>query len=249
MEQESPNLVSIIAVLFHNAPWTKCLFVWENCIFSLLIILGLIIFSYFASRKKSLIPGRLQNIAEVYVSGVDDFVCGVLGKKGRKYVPFIGTLFIYIISMNFMGLIPFMKSSTTSWSTTLALSLCVFVYVQYTALKENGLIGYIDHLMDKPRGILAYSVFIPLLMLVLHIITELVKPLSLSLRLRSNIMGDDLGMSIIAGMGLAWLPLLLMNTFLAIIACIVQALVFCLLSTVYFALVVKEEEQIVSNPA
>jgi F0F1-type ATP synthase membrane subunit a len=114
--------------------------------------------------------------------------------------------------------------------------------VQYTALKELGLIGYIDHLMDKPRGILAFSVFIPLLMLVLHTITELVKPLSLSLRLRSNIMGDDLGMSIIAGMGLAWLPLLLMNTFLAIIACIVQALVFCLLSTVYFALVLPEEE-------
>ncbi|MCX5704570.1 MAG: F0F1 ATP synthase subunit A, partial [Candidatus Omnitrophica bacterium] len=99
----------------------------------MIISFVLIAVFYFASRKSSMIPGRLQGALEVFVGGVDDFICGILGPQGRKYVPFIGTLFIYILLMNLMGLVPFMKSSTASWSTTLALALCVFFYLQYTA--------------------------------------------------------------------------------------------------------------------
>jgi len=143
--------------------------------------------------------------------------------------------------MNLFGIIPFMKSSTTSWSTTLALALCVFFYVQYAALREHGLIGYIDHLMEKPRGFLAFSVVIPLLMLFLHVLAELVKPISLSLRLRSNIWGDDILLAIIAGFGLKGIPMLFFNTLLVVLAGVVQAVVFCLLTTIYFALVITEE--------
>jgi F-type H+-transporting ATPase subunit a len=135
-----------------------------------------------------------------------------------------------------------MKSPTSSWSTTLALALCVFVYIQYAALKELGAVGYVDHMMGRPRGILAFSVFIPLIMFFLHIVSELVRPISLSLRLRSNIWGDDMLMAVLAGFGLAGVPLLLFNLFLIIIAGLVQALVFSLLTTIYFALVLAHEE-------
>jgi F-type H+-transporting ATPase subunit a len=198
--------------------------------------------AYFASRKRRLIPTGLQNACEMVVGGLDDFVCGVLGEKGRKYTPFIGTLFIYIIFMNLFGLIPFMKSPTSSWSTTFALAICVFIYVQYSAVKEMGLIGYLDHMMGKPRGVLAYSVFIPLMLLLLHIVSELVKPISLSLRLRSNIWGDDLLLAVLSGFGIAGVPLLIFSSLLAILACVVQAVVFSLLSTIYFALVLIREE-------
>jgi len=73
---------------------------------------------------------------------------------------------------------------------------------------------------------------------------ELVKPLSLSLRLRSNIWGDDMLLAIMAKFGLPGLPMLLFNTILAIIAGVVQAVVFCLLTTIYFALILPHEEEV-----
>lgn len=215
---------------------------WENIIFSVIIALAILSVFWLAARKKQMIPGRLQSAAEIIIGGLDSFVCGIMGPKGRRFVPFIGTLFIYILAMNLFGLIPFMKSSTSSWSVTLGLALCVFAYLEYTAIKELGFFGYIDVLMEKPRGFLAFSVFIPLLMLFIHIVTELVKPITLSLRLRSNIWGDGMLMGVLANFGLGGVPLLLFSTFLIIIGAVVQAGVFCLLTTIYFSLIILEKE-------
>jgi F-type H+-transporting ATPase subunit a len=89
---------------------------------------------------------------------------------------------------------------------------------------------------------MAFSVVMPLLMLFVHIVSELVRPISLSLRLRSNIWGDDMLISLMAGFGIKGMPLLLFNSMLAIVASVVQAAVFCLLTTIYFALVLSREE-------
>jgi F-type H+-transporting ATPase subunit a len=242
MHTELPNLITLIERVFHGAPWTESLVIWENVIFSLIAAALLVTVTYFATRKSSLIPSRLQCAVEVVAGGIDNFICGILGPQGRKYVPFIGSLFVYILIMNFMGLVPLMKSSTTSWSTTLALALCVFGYVQYTAVKSMGFKGYIDHLMGKPRGIVAFSVVIPILMLFMEIISELVRPISLSLRLRSNIWGDDMLLGVVSGFGIGGVPLVIFSYLLAIIASMVQAVVFCLLTTVYFALVLTHDE-------
>lgn len=242
-QSELPNLVTILADSLKGTPFSEYLRLGENIIFSLIIILAISLIAFFACRRRKIVPGRLQNAAEVFIGTLRDFVCGILGPKGIKYVPFIGTLFIYILFMNLAGLIPFMKSPTASWSTTAGLAICVFVYVQYTAFKELGFFGYIDHMMGKPRGILAFSVVIPLMMFFLHIVSELVRPLSLSLRLRSNIWGEDVLIGVLAGFGTKGIPLLLFSMLLTIVSAIVQALVFCLLSTIYFALVLTHEEQ------
>ena len=241
---ELPNLVSLLADKIGRATHLGAfVYLWENVIFSLVIVFIISLIAYLASRKPKMIPDRLQNALEVITGGLDDFIRGILGEKGRRYTPFIGTLFIYILCMNLFGIIPLMKSPTSSWSTTLALAICVFVYVQYTGIRELGFLGYLDHMMGRPRGILAFSVFIPLMMLMLHIVSELVRPISLSLRLRSNIWGDDLLLSVLAGFGLVGVPLLVFSALLAILAAVVQAVVFSLLTTIYFALVLTHEEE------
>jgi F-type H+-transporting ATPase subunit a len=214
----------------------------EDILYSLGIIILIISVSCLACRRSALVPGRLQNAAEILFGGIDDFVCGILGPKGRKYTPFIGTLFIYILCMNLAGIAPFMKSPTSNWSTTLALALCVFVLVQYSAFRELGFLGYLDHLLGRPRGLVAFSIFIPVLMFFLHIITELIRPVSLSLRLRSNIWGDDMLISVLAGFGIKAVPLILFSMGIIIIGAIVQAVVFSLLTTIYVAMVLTHEE-------
>ncbi len=242
-QPELPDILKILGEKFHDNVFFEYVSTWENIVFSLIIIFIISLVAYLASRKLKMVPGKLQNFVEFVVGGLDDFVCGILGPKGRKFTPFIGTIFIYILCMNLSGLIPFIKASTTSWSTTLALSLCVFVYVQYTAFKELGFFGYFDHLAGKPRGIMAFSIIMPLMMFFLHLIAELIRPLSLSLRLRSNIWGDDLLLAVLARFGLPGLPILFFNMLIALLTAVIQAVVFTILATVYFALVMEPEEE------
>lgn len=243
---QSANILAILTDKFPKNGFFKFIFHWENISFSLLIILILGVLAFFACRKRSLIPAsRLQVAFELIVAGIDDFVCGIIGPKGRRFTPFVGTLFIYILVMNLSGLVPFFKSSTSSWSTTLALALCVFFYVQYTAIKELGFLGYLDHLAGKPRGALAFTVVLPLFMLILHILTEFIRPISLSLRLRGNIWGDEVLIAFLAGFGIKGLPLLVFNLAMGILASVVQAVVFCLLTTIYLALVLDHEKEVV----
>jgi F-type H+-transporting ATPase subunit a len=207
----------------------------------LLVAFIIILIASVASRRRQMIPARLQGACELVIGGIDDFVCGILGPKGRKYTPFIGTLFIYILFMNLLGLVPLMKSPTSSLSTTLALAICVFVYVQFTAIREMGFLGYLDHLSGKPRGIIAATVFMPIMMFLMHIVSELIRPVSLSLRLRSNILGDDMLLSVLSSLGIWWVPLLTFSSLLVILAAIMQAIIFSLLTTIYFALVFEQE--------
>jgi F-type H+-transporting ATPase subunit a len=100
-------------------------------------------------------------------------------------------------------------------------------------------------MMGRPRGILAFSVFIPLMMFILHVVSELVRPISLSLRLRSNIWGDEMLLGVLCGFGVAGVPLMVFSAFLAILAAVVQAVVFSLLTTIYFALVLTHDEKTV----
>ena len=240
---ELPSLITELLGFFPNNGLLRFLEHWQNVFYSLIAIAILSIFAYRATRKTALIPDRLQAFAEILVGGLDDFVCGILGKEGRRYTPFIGTLFIYILTMNILGLVPFMKSATASWSTTMALGLCVFFYVQYTGIRSMGFFGYLDHLAGRPRKALAFTVVLPLLLFAVHVITELIRPISLSLRLRSNIWGDDLLLAVLAGFGLRGLPLLVLNTLSGLLVSVIQAVVFCLLSTIYFALILTHQEE------
>ncbi len=238
---ELPHLFTLLGEAYRDNPVLSFVGHWHNLFSSLSVVVLLSILAFFATRKISLVPTGLQNVAEFFVEGADDFVRGILGEHGRKYLPFIGTIFIYILFMNLFAYIPFMESATASWSTTLALALCVFFYTQYTGIKAMGFFGYLDHLAGKPRGMLAFSVILPIFFFVLHTVSEFLRPVSLSLRLRSNIWGDDLLLSMLTGFGLKGLPILLWNTLTTMLTAVIQALVFSLLTSIYFALIFNEE--------
>lgn len=237
-----PELPDVIAFLARQFPGHDIL-KWQFVIYALIIVALLVVLAWIINRKLSFLPRtRIQTAAELLVGGLDDFICGVLGQNGRKYLPFIGTLFIYILFMNLIGLVPFMKSATASWSTTMALALCVFIYVQYTAVREMGITGYLDHLAGRPRGVMAFTLIMPVMMFVLHVFSEFIRPLSLSLRLRSNIWGDEVLLAVLSGFGLKGLPLLLLNILMITLTAVIQALVFSLLAMIYFAIILEPEE-------
>jgi len=249
---ELPNWLEFAELLFPG-PVTKFLWDWHVVIFSVLVWVLLSVFCMIAYRKRALVPGKLQNLIEFVVESLSNMVVGIIGEGGRRYVPFLGTLFVYIFVMNIFGLIPGMFSSTSKLNTTLALAICVFLFVQFEGIRVQGLLGYIYHFAGSPKSVVEWCL-VPL-NFPLHIIGELTKPLSLSLRLFGNISGEDMLLAIFVGLGIsimailhppAWLPGIPLHVpfiFLALLTSFVQALVFTLLSTIYFSLMTHHEEE------
>ncbi len=249
-QHELPNIISVLCQYLPGTALGEFLHRWENMIFSFLAAALIIGFVQFASRNPKLIPGPLQNFLELIVEKLEGFILGVLGPRGRKFVPFLGTLFLYILCMNYFGLVPFLKSPTTNINQTLALALSVFLYVQYTGIKENGIVGYLDHLIGQPRSTIQW--ILSPLMLFVHGIGEIAKPVTLACRLFGNITAEDILIFALVGLGVAatgflhspvgipfqiiFYPLLLLFGF-------IQALVFMVLSTIYFALMLPHEDE------
>lgn len=246
---EIPNFITLLTHFGHG-PFFDFLRTWENGIFAIFIVLIVGGLFAFGARTLSLLPTRGQIAAEAVVEGLDNMVCGVLGKKeGRRYLPFLGTLFIFILSMNLAGLVPGLKSPTSRFEMTGALGLCVFLTVQWTGIRRLGFFGYIDHMIGQPRDAIGW-VLSPL-MLFIHGIGEIVKPISLALRLFGNIMGEDTLLGVFVTLGaltMAWshlpigIPLHLPFVLLAIIFSVVQALVFTSLSMIYIYMMLPQEE-------
>ncbi len=195
----------------------------------------LIIIALAARRRLAAIPRGVQNFGEWIVEVMVNFTRNIIGEGGEKYVPLIGTLFFFILVGNLFALIPGLVSPTSNMSTTLALGLIVFFYVQYIGIRSNGLVGYIKHFMG-PMPALA-----PLLFPV-EVISELVKPFTLAMRLFGNIFGEDTVIIVLAYLAVQMLPKVPIIPFqfpilvLALLTSLVQALVFSLLSCIYISL-------------
>ena len=251
---EVPNILTLLQKSpLKEKSWVKTLVTWQNPFFSLLPVLVLSFVVIKVYRKRTFIPGRLQNLLETIVEGIDTFVGEIMGKEeGRRFLPYVGSLFLFIFFNNLMGIIPLVKPPTSSFRTTLALAICTFIYVQYVSMSRRGILGYLHHLAGSPRGIVLWLV-VPLL-LPIHIIGELAKVASLALRLFGNIFGEDTLIGVFTLLGLmamgilgfqqpvVGLPLQLPFMLLAVLTSFVQALVFSLLSMIYFIMVIPTDE-------
>lgn len=247
------NLVSLIS---KYAPKQVAEFLSgiENIIFGVIVIAILALVFHLASKNIKQIPGRAQATGEAVVEGLNNFVCGIIGPQGKKYTPFLGTLFLYILTMNLIGLVPLMKSNTANSitlagpvalpipTTTVALALIVFLSVQIIGIKNQGLVGYLDHMAGTPRDIFGW-VMAPL-MFPIHIIGELAKPFSLTFRLFCNTMGGHILVAVFIGMGVTSLFIPFQAPFLIfeIATSAIQAFVFTLLSTVYIAMMLPHDD-------
>ncbi len=115
---------------------------------AILFTLGLIV-----RGRLQLVPGGLQNVMETIFGGLEDFVVANLGQEGRQFMPLLGTIFIFILTMNLMGLIPGCDAATANINTPAAMAIIVFVFYQFVGMKKWGF-GYIKHFMG-PVGFLA----------------------------------------------------------------------------------------------
>lgn len=237
---------------------------WKEVFYTFLMII--VLATFFTSVGRDLRdrdPTRRQLFVEMLVGGLYGIFQQILGKEARRFTPYLGTLFFFILLNNWTGLIPLGFSSTSSLAnTTLGLGLMTFIYVQFTGIRMNGIGGYLYHLAGQPKSGLEWGFSI--LIFPLEVLGELIKPISLSLRLFGNIYGEETLIAVMVIMGTQFMQFLLglfgdtgvmigqfipgfpfqfPFYFLVLIASTVQALVFTLLSAVYISLMLPHEHE------
>ncbi|MFO7962516.1 MAG: F0F1 ATP synthase subunit A [Desulfobacterales bacterium] len=195
--------------------------IYSWVVMALLIGLGVV-----ATKSIQMIPGKAQNVFEIIVKGIEDFMIDNTGEEGRWFFPIVATIFIYIFTSNLIGLVPGFFPPTASINTPLSCALVVFVLTHYIGVKYHG-VKYIKHFLGPVWWM------IPII-LPIEIIGHLARVLSLTFRLFGNMMGHELVLAILfalAGAFLAPLPIMALGIFIAL----VQAFVFFLLSIMYFS--------------
>lgn len=195
----------------------------------LIVLFSLIGRLALGSGEAALQPaGRLsiKGIFEVCVEFVTGLVDMVVGERGRIYVPLFGSIFVYILLNNLFGLLPGMTPATDNANTTIAVGLFVFIAYNFLGLKENGM-HYLKHFLG-PMLVLAP------LMLPIELISHLVRPMSLGMRLAGNMTGDHAVLSIFLDLTKVFVPIIFYG--LGLFVCFVQAFVFTLLSMVYVSM-------------
>ena len=188
----------------------------------------------FAMRRRAMIPGRSQSIAELAYEFVASMLRDNVGSGGRRYFPFIFSLFMFILFSNLLGLVPFSFTVTSHIIVTFGLAIVVFFGVT--------LIGLIKHKhrffsLFLPQGI---PVALAPLLVVIELISYLARPITLSLRLFANMMAGHTLLEVFGGFvvalgvfGFAPLAVTVALFGLEIIVAFLQAYVFAVLSTLY----------------
>lgn len=208
-------------------------------------VLVLVLFFIFVTRKLDRLPqGKGQTLLELFVGGITDFFGGILGDHGKKYVPFVGSYFIFILFLNYLGLIPGFMPPTADLNTALALGITAVLGVQIIAIKENGFMGYIKHLIGDPP-------LLGILMFPLEIIAQLSRAGSLAVRLFGNIFGEKsvvveltkLGLVVLIAGTVPIIPVQVPMLFFALFAGFLQAFVFTILTSIYIVLFIEHHDE------
>lgn len=240
--------------LWHGIPFTNSmLMAW--------IAVGVIVlFCQMATRKMALVPAGVQNFCEWVVESLYNFLEGILGSYLiKKTFWFFGSVFLFIVVMNLMGLFPgvgtigrydeegrlvgFFRGGNADLNMTLAMSVVFALMWFYWAVKENGMKGFLAHIF-APKGkfagfMLIFMSAIFLVVGVLEVVSILVRPVALTFRLFGNIYGGEQTLEklmMLVPANLAFLPALPFY-FLELMVAFVQALVFTLLTAIFLRLI------------
>src|SRR5690554_2082887 len=173
---------------------------------------------------------RWQNVLEMLVLMIEDQIKEVGLKQPRKYISFIGTMFVFIVTANLLSIIPWYEAPTSSLSTTAALAICVFIAVPFFGIAQSGLGGYLKTYL-QPNFI----------MLPFNIIGEISRTLALAVRLFGNIMSGGLIISVLLSVAPFFFPIIM--SALGMLTGVIQAYIFAILATVYITAATQDAQQ------
>ncbi|MFL4980602.1 MAG: F0F1 ATP synthase subunit A [Xanthobacteraceae bacterium] len=213
----------------------------NSALFMLIAVAGISLLLIGATRQRSLVPGRLQSIAEMSYEFVADTVRSTAGTEGMRFFPFVFSIFMFVLFINLIGLIPYSFTVTTHIVITASLALMVFLTVIVYGLWRNGLSFF---KLFVPSGI---PIYILPLVTAIEVMSFLSRPISHSVRLFANMLAGHITLKVFAGfIGLlgAWgilgyagavLPLALTValTALELLVAVLQAYVFAILTCIY----------------
>jgi F-type H+-transporting ATPase subunit a len=208
---------------------------WYTVMFVIACILTVATIWILKGRISTDKPGHGQQTLEASVLAIRGLMEDIIGPHGIKYFPVIMTFAVLILISNLMGQIPFLVPPTTSTSVTFALGITSFVYYNYIGIKENGLFGHLGHF----AGVHYFSGLMLLLMgpvmFGIELISNLVRPLSLGMRLFGNMFGDEQVAVNISNLAPPFtyfgIPMLLIG--LGVFTSLMQTFIFTLLSMIY----------------
>lgn len=213
----------------HNPaqPWSNWL-AFELLVFVIIVVL----FAFLRTRLSVEKPGTLQHIFEIVYGFVAGQTSDNIEHGGQRYVPFFGTLFIFILFMNLIGIIPGFESPTMNPAVPVGLAVGTFLFYNWAGIRDQGLGKYLAHFAG-PMPYLAP------LMIPIELISHLARPLSLSLRLFANMFAGE--QVTLAFLGLTYLIIPSAFMGLHVFVAFLQAYIFTLLAIIYVGGAIQHE--------
>lgn len=193
-------------------------------VFTWLVMALLTVASWLITRRLRTDTGlsRWQNLLEVTVTGIRDQIRAISHQEPGRYLPFVGTLFLFIAVANLLNVVPGYMAPTGSLSTTTALAICVFVAVPLYGIVQEGPLNYFRHYVEPT-----------VLMLPFNIIGEFSRILALAVRLYGNIMSGTVIAAILLSITPYFFPVVMQ--LLGLLTGMIQAYIFAILAMVYIA--------------
>jgi F-type H+-transporting ATPase subunit a len=207
----------------------------NSSLFMVLTVSVISLFFIAATQKKSLVPNKMQLIAEMAFEFVSKMISETAGKDARPYFPFILSLFLFVLVANLLGMLPYSFTVTSHIIVTFALAFFIFVGVTLVGFARHG-ISYLK--LFVPSGV---PIFLLPLIIVIEVISYLSRPVSLSVRLFANMMAGHTMLKVFGGFVVSlgilggWLPLgfAVALTGLELLVAFIQAYVFAILTCIY----------------
>ncbi len=212
-------------VLFHIGPVP----VAEPVVTTWAIMLVLSVLSRYLTRRLQPMPGKAQMLLELLVSGIQQQIEQIIGSGARRYLPLLGTLFIFLTVSNLCDLLPGVQAPTGKPETPAALALVVFFAVQYYGVRTRGMRGYLASFAE-PKVI----------MLPLNILSQITRTFSLMVRLFGNVMSGGFIIALLVALVGLFVPVPLMA--LEMLIGLVQAYIFAVLATVFIGAAIGSGE-------
>jgi F-type H+-transporting ATPase subunit a len=209
---------------------------WYTVMFVIACVLTVVLIFIFRGKLSDDDPAPGQMTLEAGFLAIKDLAVSVIGEHAWKYFPVVATFACLVLISNLMGQFPLFMSPTASVNVTFALSITSFIYYNYVGISENGIVNHLAHLTGPKLPLLLTLIVTPLIFSI-ELISNLIRPFTLGIRLFANMFADEQISSQVANLYAPFtqllVPIVLMP--LAVFVAFVQTLVFTLLSMIYIS--------------